>query len=85
MKTTLSVALASVLLVFFLSGCSVLDVIADKGGVVNDEALSTAEFMICNGASVGSIRRHYGTPEKAEVWSKLCNSRDSFMPTADGE
>lgn len=53
---------------------------ADKASEINDEALNTAEFTICHGASVGSIRRHYGSPEKSKIWAELCNSVDDFSP-----
>ena len=69
--------------IILLSGCSTLSGLADKAGEINDEALNTAEFTICHGASVGSIRRHYGSPERSKIWAELCNSVDDFNPDAN--
>lgn len=53
---------------------------------VNDQALHAAEFTICKGASVGSIRRNYGSKERAELWRQLCTGygqEDNFSPIID--
>ena len=64
-----------------VNGCaSYVDRAVDKAAQVSDEALNAAEFTICKGASVGSVRRHYGSPDKARIWAALCNSTDVFSP-----
>jgi len=70
-------------LLILLSSCSMLSGMVDKVSEINDEALNTAEFTICHGATVGSIRRHYGSPEKSKIWAELCNSVDDFNPNAN--
>ncbi len=70
-------------LLILLSSCSILSGITDKASEVNDAALNTAEFTICHGASVGSVRRHYGSPEKSKIWAELCNSVDDFNPATN--
>ena len=51
-----------------------------RAAEISDEALNAAEFTICRGASIGSIRCHYGEPSRARVWMDLCNSTDAFSP-----
>jgi uncharacterized lipoprotein len=63
-----------------ISGCGTIEKVISKGAEVNDKALNAAEFTICKGATVGSIRRHYSTAEQAKVWRDLCNSIDDFSP-----
>ena len=50
------------------------------GAALNDDILDAAEFTICYGASVGSIRRRFGDPERSDVWQALCNLKDDFAP-----
>jgi hypothetical protein len=71
------------LMALLMTGCAAFDKAISVGEKVNDEALTAAEFTICYGASVGSIRRHYGDELKAKVWASLCNSTDSFSPDKD--
>ena len=66
--------------IFMLSGCSTVGKIASYAAQANDDALTSAEFTICNAASVGSIKRKFNTPEKVEVWKELCNDRSNFEP-----
>ena len=68
------------LLIFLMTGCSALQGIADKGAKVNDEVLKAAEFSICNGASIGSIKRRFNTPELAKLWRELCKENQGFTP-----
>lgn len=50
------------------------------GAAAYDHALSEAEFVICNAASVGSVRRRYGaTQEMAETWHKLCSAEGRII------
>ncbi len=70
----LFIAIAALL----LAGCASFDVmapkVADKGARVSDNALTAAEWAICNAASVGSVRRRYGaTVEMADAWNELCS------------
>jgi hypothetical protein len=69
MKRLLIVLLST----FILSGCSVLYAIADKGADINDETLSSSEFVICSGASVGAIERRYNTKELLEARKIICD------------
>ena len=51
--------------------------VADYGARAMDEGLANAEFFVCEAASVGSVKRRYGTSEeRAEAWRTLCR-RDS--------
>jgi hypothetical protein len=60
----------SVLATLMLSGCAYVPVAIDRAAAANDEAVTSAEWVICKGASVGSIRRAYG--DRPEVWAELC-------------
>lgn len=58
-------------------GDAARNAVTDYGARVMDQALADAEFVICDGASVGSVRRRYGTSaERAKAWRELCR-RDS--------
>lgn len=76
MKSLITVLIA----ILVLSGCETLGVVVNQASKVNDEALKTAEFTICNGASVGSIRRRFNTPELAEIWRQVCEEQQGFKP-----
>ena len=58
--------------VITLTGCGILPNAIEKGSEINDGAVSASLFTLCRGASIGAIRREFGTPEKAETYSKLC-------------
>lgn len=60
------------------SGCAYVPLAVDKGAKLNDEAVKSAEFTICNAASIGSIRRAYG--DRIEVWKNLCSQGNRFEP-----
>lgn len=62
-----------------LTGC-VAEQAIKKGAEVNDSAVDASVFTLCSGASVGSIRRNFGAPDKAQVWRALCNGSDQFDP-----
>ena len=68
------------LLVIFLTGCSALGSMINRAAKVNDDALKAAEFSICNGASVGSVKRRFNTPELAKLWRELCEENQGFTP-----
>ena len=71
--------LAITIALLTLSGCSTQYMAARDTAVTaaahaNDRALGAAEFTICRGASVGSVKRKYFTNEsKARAWMELCN------------
>ena len=53
-----------------LVGCTTTAEVVDKAADANDAAIRAAEFTICYGASVGSIRRAYG--EREAEWRTFC-------------
>lgn len=55
-----------------LSGCTAVGSIAQKGATANDSIVDAAIFTLCQGASIGAIKRRFDTPEKATTLSKLC-------------
>ena len=55
------------------AGCSLSD-IGIRGAEYNDKAVATSVFMLCYGASVGSIRREFG--DDPDVWKNLCTKED---------
>lgn len=69
-----------IFLLLLTSGCSILERGVEKAAEANDKALSTAKFTICNGASIGSVKRRFNTPELAELWRKLCEENQGFTP-----
>lgn len=69
-----------ILVALLTTGCSSFDFGLDKAAEINDEALKAAEFTVCHGASIGSIRRRFNTPELAELWQKMCVEQQGFKP-----
>jgi hypothetical protein len=64
------------LLVFvvFISGC-LSNPFREQGAVVMDTMVHEAEMIICNDASVGSIKRKYGSSKAmAEKWRSFCET-----------
>ena len=76
MKKTL-IALA---VIAALSGCSTIGRIVDYGAAANSEAVEASVFTICEGASIGSIRRQFVTPDQVKVWRELCDASTEFSP-----
>lgn len=72
--------------VLFLGGCGYLDAIrgtvSTKGAEVNDQLLNDAEWFICYGASVGSVRRAYGTPGMSDIYRSLCDKDGDLLTPA---
>jgi hypothetical protein len=70
-------------------GCSSMggyvNTAVSRGVELNDGAVTAAEFTLCYGASVGSIRRSFGTPARAKVWTDLCNYTDDFVLSNQSE
>lgn len=74
-----------VLIVFLMSGCSTVQRIVDFGADANDEAVTSARFVLCDAASVGSIKRSFSTPEEAEIWLELCSDNTAFKPVDNND
>ncbi len=54
-------------------GSAAKTAILEYGAKANDEGLDNAEGWICDGASVGSVKRRYGqSQEKADAYKALC-------------
>ena len=68
----------------FMSGCAALGSVVQQGARANDEALASAEFTICRGASVGSVMRKYNTEEKALAWQELCINKETLLIPVNG-
>jgi hypothetical protein len=62
--------------------------IATYGAKAYDEGLDNAEWYMCSAASIGSIKRKYGTSQKmAEAYRALCGAGEDAdvigpVPTA---
>lgn len=76
-------ALVTVLtLPLLLGACGLTDTgdairqgVAVRGAQAYDEGLVNAEWFLCNAASIGSIKRKYGTSQKmAEAYKALCGA-----------
>jgi len=63
-----------------LGGCEMLSGLTERAAGINDEALLSAEFTICNAASVGSIQRRYNTTELKEARKVLCDKNNEVLP-----
>jgi len=65
----------------FLGACGSLDAartaFSEGGAKVMDQALTDAEWVLCYGASIGSVKRKYGG-NKSGAYNDLCDqsSRD---------
>lgn len=54
-------------------GDLIRDLVKDKGAQVFDEGLTNAEWFVCESASIGSIKRRYGTSSKRiQVYNDFC-------------
>jgi len=69
-----------IFLLLLTTGCSILGQGIEKAAEVNDKALDAAQFTICNGASIGSIKRRFNTPELAKLWREICEEKQGFTP-----
>ena len=85
-------ALLALPFVVLLAGCGLTPegdaaraAIAEKGAQVYDEGLANAEWFLCNAASVGSVRRRYGTSaDRAALYRSLCNQGTAGNVIGDG-
>lgn len=69
---------AALLAAFLLAGCAAVDTARDvvkvKGAEAADQALTGAEWVVCNAAPVGSVKRRYGqTMERADTYKDFCD------------
>lgn len=64
---------------FLLSGCSVIGTAIEHAANANDTAVQSSLFTLCRGASIGSIRREFNTPEKAQTYSELCGESQQTL------
>lgn len=72
--------LIAIIVLLSVSGCSTIQKLTDYAAAANDEAVTSAEFTICNAASVGSIKRKFNTADKVKTWKELCNDKTDFEP-----
>lgn len=74
-------------LMLILGGCAAATgAIKDRGASVMDKSLIASEFVICQGASVGSIQRRYGqSAETASAWRALCLADRNNAPVPFAE
>lgn len=78
-----------ILLILFtlalIPGCAYFGVAKERAKLAYDKALNEAEWVICDAASVGSIKRKYGASQEAmDAWEKLCGQK-SFKPFTSKE
>ena len=61
--------------ILLLSGCSSIAGLWQKGASANDSALEAARAVVCEGASVGSVKRRYGsTAAQAKEYNDFCGN-----------
>lgn len=75
--------IALLIITFGLPGCSSLMPYLQEGieeaAKMNDAALDSAEFTICQGASIGSILRKFKTEEERQLWRAMCLKNASLF------
>lgn len=79
------VTIIFLIVVSLLGGCvgfdAVQTAIATQGAKAEDQTRTAAEFLLCDGISVGAWRRAYGlNPERSEAYKKLCETRSVGAP-----
>ena len=63
-----------IILVLLLGGCETTDAVKGKGATFADRGLTEAEWLVCNAASIGSVKRRYGqTVERANTYKAFCD------------
>jgi hypothetical protein len=59
-----------------VTSCTYSDMIrgevAERGAEAEDQVLESAEWVRCNKASIGAVRREYDTPEKFAEYLASC-------------
>ena len=71
------------IIILFITGCSALSSIIDSAAEASDKILVSAEFTICNAASVGSVVRRYNTAKKSKVWQEIFNQTSTDNPVVN--
>lgn len=74
-------------LALLLAGCGLTSegnairaAVRETGKTVADAELGNIVWGLCNGVSVGAIKRRYGgKPEKAAAWQSLCDSQSRHV------
>lgn len=79
-----------ILIAMFLGGCAEFtagrSAVLDVGTVVNDEALMSAEMVICRAVSIGAIERRYmRSQEDWDLWNRLCRGNRALGLPGDVE
>lgn len=78
-------AVIAISITLSLSACSAFDKVIDKGAEANDEAIRVSLTTICQGASVGSVKRQFNTPELVKLYNQLCKKPDEAgLPETGG-
>lgn len=76
--------LALLLLTMFMAGCASWDAIkgtaVDRVRAANDRALEDAEFIICEAATRGALRRRYGVDPDKWPDCTTTNIQGKFAP-----
>lgn len=77
-KIILGLALVACIALTFgctAAGQATYEAAKTKGAAIADKSLSEAEWFVCKAATVGSVKRHYGTSaEKAALYKEFCQS-----------
>ena len=71
----------------FLGACSadaIRTTLSEGGAKFMDQALTDAEWVLCYGASIGSVKRRYGG-SKADTYNALCKPNGSDGIITDGQ
>jgi len=70
------ITLAALTLITLCSGCaeiaSMRSAVAKYGADASDQTLETAIWTMCQGSSVGAIKRRFKTEAEQEAYEALC-------------
>ena len=68
---------------FTPQGDFVRNAVSEQGAQAFDAGLVNAEWFICQAASIGSVKRHYGqSKEAADAYNELCDQAGSELIVA---
>lgn len=63
-------------LALLMTGCSAAAAYrvaaAETGADAADQTLASAEWVLCNAAPVGAVKRRYNTDDKRDAYNTLC-------------
>jgi hypothetical protein len=63
-------------IIFILPSCDVARVVrgevAERSAEAADQTLESAEWGMCEGASIGAVKRKYNTPAKFKAYMLAC-------------